>query len=67
VPLLNAIRSIVISGDPVLSRERPYEAAFLALLASGAIVRREGWQKVLAVALATLFITFIVMAGLRPG
>lgn len=67
VPLLSGLRSILISGDPVLSPERPYEVAFMLLLASGAIFGREAWQRVVAVATVTLFVAFIVMVGLRPG
>ncbi|HSU13387.1 hypothetical protein [Longimicrobium sp.] len=67
VPLLNATRAVAVSGDPLLAPERPYEAVFFALLVSGIVIDREGWQKMLAVALVALFVTFIVVAGLRPG
>jgi len=67
LPLLNATRSVAISGDPLIGPERPFELAFFALLVSGIAVPREGYQKVLAVALAALFAAFIVVAGLRPG
>src|SRR3954453_8074690 len=67
VPLLSASRSILISGDPLFAPERPFEALFVVLLASGALVAREGYQKTLVVALVALFVAFIVVAGLQPG
>jgi hypothetical protein len=67
VPLLSATRSILISGDPVLSPERPFEALFVLLLASGALIANERYQKLLAVAAAVLFVVFIAVAGLQPG
>jgi hypothetical protein len=67
VPLLSAARSILISGDPLLTPQRPFEAAFVVLLATGALIGRERYQRFLAVTLAVLFVVFIVMAGLQPG
>ena len=67
VPLLSGTRSILISGDPLLSPERPFEAVFVVLMASGALVEREGYQKLVAVASVALFVAFIVLAGLQPG
>jgi len=67
VPLLGASRSILISGDPLLAPERPFEAAFLVLLASGWLIGREGYQRFVAIASVALFVAFIVFAGLQPG
>jgi hypothetical protein len=67
VPLLSASRAILISGDPVLSPERPYEVAFMLLLGSGVGVENERWQKVIAVGSVVLFVVFIIMASLQPG
>ena len=67
VPLLSGARSVIISGDPLLSPERPFEALFVVLLASGALVANERWQQLLAVATPTLFVAFIIVAGLQPG
>jgi hypothetical protein len=67
VPLLSASRSILISGDPLFAPERPFEALFVVLLASGALVEREGYQKFVVVASVVLFVVFIVFAGLQPG
>ena len=67
VPLLSGTRSVIISGDPILSPERPFEALFVVLLASGALVANERWQKLLAVVAPVLFVTFIIVAGLQPG
>src|SRR5215213_8146784 len=55
VPVLSGTRSVLISGDPLLSPERPFEATFVVLLASGALVANERFQKILAVASAALF------------
>jgi hypothetical protein len=67
VPLLSGARSILVSGDPVWSAERPFELIFMLLLASGAVVGREGYQRFVAVATIALFVAFIVLAGLQPG
>ncbi|HEV7589492.1 MAG TPA: hypothetical protein VGO40_15365 [Longimicrobium sp.] len=67
VPLLSGARSVIISGDPLLSPERPFEALFVALLASGALVANARYQKLLAVATPLLFVVFIIVAGLQPG
>jgi hypothetical protein len=39
----------------------------VVLLATGALIGRERYQRFLAVTLAVLFVVFIVMAGLQPG
>jgi hypothetical protein len=67
VPLLSAVRSVTISGDPVLSPERPFEVAFMLLLGSGGLVENERWQSLVAVSSVVLFVVFIIMAGLQPG
>ena len=67
VPVLNVIRSMAISHDPLWMPSRPYELAFTLLLASGAIVGRRGYQAVLAVTLVALFTLFLVTVGAAPG
>jgi hypothetical protein len=67
LPLLNAIRSVVVSRDPLFMAARPFEAAFFALLVMAAVVQREGWQKAIAVANLCLFVAFIILVGLKPG
>lgn len=67
VPLLNGVRSLVISRDPLWMPARPYEIAFILLLASGAAVRREGYQKLLAVVSVAVFTLFIVTVGSKAG
>lgn len=67
VPVVNVTRSVFISGDPVWMTARPFEAAFFLAMLSGAVVRRERFQEVLAVVMAALFVAFIAFAGLRPG
>lgn len=67
VPLLNGIRSLVISHDPLWMPARPYEVAFILLLASGAAVRGEGYQKLLAVVTLVVFALFIVTVGSKAG
>lgn len=67
VPLVNALRSIFISGDPVWMRARPFELGFLALMVLGAVTRSPGIRRAVVVVSAALFFIFIVTAGLRPG
>jgi hypothetical protein len=67
VPLVNVVRSVAISGDPLLQPERPFEAIFFVLMLSGVLVRSRRYQELLGVAGMLLFCTFIVLAGLRPG
>jgi hypothetical protein len=67
VPLLNGVRSLVISHDPLWMPARPFEAAFVLLLASGAAIRREGYQKLLAVVNLVVFGVFIATVGSKAG
>jgi hypothetical protein len=67
VPLLNGIRSLVISHDPPWTPARPFELAFVLLLASGAAIRREGYQKLLAVVNLVAFGIFVFTVGSRAG
>jgi hypothetical protein len=67
VPLVNSVRSVLISGDRVWVPERPFELGFFVAMLSGALVPSRGYQKLLGVAMMLLFFTFIVVAGLRPG
>jgi len=67
VPLLNVIRSLVVSHDPWWMPARPFEITFIVMLASGAVVRREGYQKILAIVSLLLFGIFILTVGRKAG
>jgi hypothetical protein len=67
VPLLNFVRSLAVSGDPLYIPQRPYEVGSILLLAGGAAIGGERFQKVLVLALTALFVVFILMAGLTPS
>jgi hypothetical protein len=67
VPLLNMARSLVISHDPWWMPARPFELAFVVMLASGALIRREGYQKMLAIVSLAVFGIFIATVGSKAG
>jgi hypothetical protein len=67
VPLVNAMRSIFISHDPVWTTARPFEVAFFVLTLAGAVLRSPRLHRFVVVAMAVLFLTFLVTVGLRPG
>jgi len=67
VPLLNVIRSLVVSNDSWWTPSRPFELMFILMLASGAAVRREGYQKLLAIVSLVVFGVFIVTVGSKAG
>lgn len=67
VPLLNCIRSLTVSHDPFWMPTRPFELTFVALLASGAVVRSERYQKALAFVLVVVFGYFIATVGSKAG
>lgn len=67
VPLLNAVRSVVISGDPPLNADRVFEAVFFVIQIVGAVTARPAWQKLIAVLNLTLFVAMVVLTSLTPG
>ena len=67
VPLLNAFRSVVISGDPPWNMDRVFEALFFVVLASGAVIGRPAYQKFLAILNLSLFVVMVVLTSLTPG
>jgi predicted membrane channel-forming protein YqfA (hemolysin III family) len=67
VPLVNALRSIFISHDPLWMPGRPYEITFFVLMSAGALIPSPRLHRVLTVLSAALFLTFLITAGLRPG
>lgn len=67
VPILNAVRSVYISGDPPFNMDRVFEASFAVLQVSGALIARPAWQKTLAVINLTLFVLMVFLTSLTPG
>jgi len=67
VPVLNAIRSVVISGDPLLNADRAFESTFFLIQVSGAAVGRPAYQKFVAITNIALFVAMVVVTGLTPG
>lgn len=67
VPVLNAVRSVVISGDPPLNADRAFESIFFLIQVSAALIGRPAYLKFAAVANLSLFVVMIVLTGLTPG
>ncbi|HET7464791.1 MAG TPA: hypothetical protein VFJ82_26345 [Longimicrobium sp.] len=67
VPILNAFRSVVISGDPPFNLDRVFEVTFFVLLLSAAAIGRPAYQKFIAVLNVTLFVAMVVLTSLTPG
>jgi hypothetical protein len=67
VPLLNAVRSVVISGDPPLNMDRAFEGVFFVIQVVGAVTARAAWQNGIAVLNLTLFVAMVVLTSLTPG
>jgi hypothetical protein len=67
VPLLNAVRSVVISGDPPFNLDRLFEGVFVVIQVAGALTPRAGVQKAIAVTNLVLFVAMVVLTSLTPG
>lgn len=67
VPLLNAVRSVVISGDPPLNLDRAFEGVFFVIQVIAALTGRPAVQKAVAVLNLTLFVLMVVLTSLTPG
>lgn len=67
IPVLNAIRSVVISGDPPFNLDRVFEGTFAIVQMVGALTPRPAVQKAIAVINITLFVAMVVLTSLTPG
>ena len=67
VPVLNAIRSVVISGDPAFNLDRVFESTFFVIQVTGALTGRPAVQKAIAVLNLSLFVAMVVLTSLTPG
>lgn len=67
VPLTSALRNVLVQREPVLTPERPFEAAFAALALSGLLVRAPRYHAVLAMLMLVLFTAMMLLTGLHPG
>jgi len=67
VPVLNAVRSVVISGDPPFNLDRVFEGTFVIVQVVGALTPRPAAQKAIAVTNLTLFVAMVVLTSLTPG
>ncbi|HYH78333.1 MAG TPA: hypothetical protein VEX86_01000 [Longimicrobium sp.] len=67
VPLLNAVRSVVISGDPPINMDRVFEGVFFLVQVSGAAIGRPSYQKFVAVLNMALFVAMVLLTSLTPG
>jgi len=67
VPLLSAIRAVVLSGDPITELDRLFDAAFITLLLTGAVSRSPRVHAVLATISLAAFLAMIVTTSLTPG
>lgn len=67
VPVLNAVRSVAISGDPPFNLDRVFELVFVVVQVIGASSGRPAVQKTIAVVNVTLFVAMVVLTSLTPG
>jgi hypothetical protein len=67
VPVLNAVRSVVISGDPPFNMDRVFELTFVLVQLVGASTGRPAVQKLVAVVNITLFVAMVTLTSLTPG
>ncbi|HEX8360875.1 MAG TPA: hypothetical protein VF613_12245 [Longimicrobium sp.] len=65
-PCLRA-RNIAVQGAPLLTEDRPFEAGFLVLMLSGALIRNPRFHAFIAVAMLAAFCAMIVLTSLKPG
>jgi hypothetical protein len=63
----NVVRNIAVQGSPLLTEDRPFEAAFLVLMLSGALIRNPRFHAVITVAMLVAFCAMIVFTSLKPG
>lgn len=67
VPVLNAVRSVVISGDPFFNADRAFEVAFFLIQVSGVVVGRASYMKLVAVVNLALFVAMVALTSLTPS
>jgi hypothetical protein len=67
LPVLNALRNVLVQDGDVWNEDRPFELAFTVLMLSGLLVRGERWHAVLAVLGLAMFTMMILLISLQPG
>ncbi|CAA9296282.1 MAG: hypothetical protein AVDCRST_MAG68-20 [uncultured Gemmatimonadetes bacterium] len=65
--LANVVRNVAVQNAPLLTEDRPFEAGFLVLMLSGALVRSPRYHAALNVALLAAFCAMVVFTSLQPG
>lgn len=65
--LANVVRNVVVERASLWTVDRPFEAAFLVLMLSGALVRAPRFHALLAVVMSATFVAMIVVTSLKPG
>ena len=63
----NVVRNIAVQGAPLLTEDRPFEAGFLVLILSGALIRNPRFHAVITVLMLMAFCAMIVFTSLQPG
>jgi hypothetical protein len=63
----NVVRNTAVQGAPLLTEDRPFEAAFLLLFLSGALIRHPRLHAIIAVVMLMVFCAMIVFTSLEPG
>jgi len=67
IPVATAVRNVGVQGEPFWNQDRPFEAAFFALMLVGAITARERVHRLLPAAVLALFGVMVVLTSLQPG
>jgi hypothetical protein len=67
LPVMSALRNVLVQGDPVFTAERPFELAFAALALSGILIRNPRYDTVMSALMLVLFASMMLLTGLQPG
>jgi hypothetical protein len=63
----NLVRNVAVQNAPLLTEDRPFEAGFLLLMLSGAVLRAPRYHAALNVALLAAFCAMVLFTSLQPG
>lgn len=63
----NVVRNVAIEDAPLISQDRPFEALFVLLMLSGALIARPRFHTILTITMGAAFVAMILFTSLKPG
>jgi hypothetical protein len=63
----NVVRNVAVQDAPLMTEDRPFEAFFLLLMLSGALVARPRFHAMLTLAMGAAFVAMVLFTSLQPG